>query len=56
MMISAKITLSDGAVIKRLFNSFADLDEWTERHKEHYKQIEARTILPGEMRQGRECI
>lgn len=53
MIIRATITLTDGAVIHRLFNSFADLDEWTARHKEHYTEISARTILPGEMRQGK---
>jgi hypothetical protein len=53
MTIRATIILTDKSQIVRLFNSFADLDEWCERHREHVKQVEARTILPGEMRQGR---
>lgn len=55
MTIRATITLMDKSQIVRLFNSFADLDAWCERHRAHVTQIEARTIVPGEMRQGREA-
>ena len=55
MTIRVTITLTDKSRIVRLFDSFADLDAWCERHREHVAQIEARTILPGEMRQGRDA-
>jgi hypothetical protein len=51
MTIRATITLSDKSQIVRLFSSFSDLDAWCERHRAHVTQIEARTIIPGEMRQ-----
>lgn len=54
MTIRVTITLTDKTQITRLFDSFSDLDAWCERHRAHVTQIEARTIVPGEMRQGRE--
>ena len=54
MTIRATITLTDKSRIVRLFDSFADLDAWCDMHRQHVTQIEARTIIPGEMRQGRE--
>lgn len=53
MTIEARIKLTDGAVITRLFDNYTDVDEWLDRHREHVEQIETRTVTVRQMRQGR---
>lgn len=53
MTIEARIKLTDGPVITRLFDTYADVDEWLTRHREHIEQIETRMVTVQQMRQGR---
>lgn len=53
-MIKATITHNDGQSIIRLFNNLEDFTAWCKRHHGHYIGFTAKTILPGEMRQGKE--
>lgn len=54
MIIRARIVFEDSRIEVRLFDTFAKLDEYIATNKGMISQIDARTILPGEMRQGRE--
>ena len=53
MTIEAIITLKDGTVLSRIFDSFEAVGEWYDRRHEHVESITARTITVGQMRQGR---
>lgn len=52
--IRAYITLTDGELISRLFNSWQDVGAWIDRHHDHLKRIEAELIAAGEIRQGKD--
>ena len=53
MIIRARIVFEDSGVEIKLFDTFAKLDEYIASNKGRINRIDARTILPGEMRQGR---
>lgn len=53
MIIRARIVFEDNRIETKLFDTFAKLDEYIGLNKDRISQIEARTILPGEMRQGK---
>lgn len=44
IVISATITLNDGAVIKRLFNSWELLTDWLERRHGYIESVEAKQV------------
>lgn len=43
-MISAKITLNDGAVIRLLFDTWEFLTDWLEQRHGHIESVEAKQI------------
>ena len=52
--IRAYITLKNGELISRLFNSWQDVGAWIDRHHDHLKRIDADLIATNEIRQGKE--
>ena len=52
--IRAYITLKNGELISRLFNSWQDIGARIDRNHDHMKRIDAELIATNEIRQGKE--